>query len=99
MCGPGPALSHHDALRFPRLRFATGMLGPGLYVGTLTLMQRLGYESYGAHGNDAGSMVSPELGRIDGDHVEEEGGHYAAHLVPDLMMRTSADSSALYAED
>ena len=33
------------------------------------LMKRLGYERYGAHGNDAGSMVSPELGRIDGDHV------------------------------
>jgi epoxide hydrolase len=34
-----------------------------------TLMQRLGYERYGAVGNDAGSMISPELGRIDGAHV------------------------------
>jgi pimeloyl-ACP methyl ester carboxylesterase len=34
-----------------------------------TLMARLGYERYGAVGNDAGSMVSPELGRIDGVHV------------------------------
>lgn len=33
------------------------------------LMQRLGYERYGAVGNDAGSMISPELGRIDGEHV------------------------------
>jgi epoxide hydrolase len=33
------------------------------------LMRRLGYERYGAAGNDAGSMVSPELGRIDQDHV------------------------------
>jgi pimeloyl-ACP methyl ester carboxylesterase len=33
------------------------------------LMKRLGYQRYGAHGNDGGSMVSPELGRLDGDHV------------------------------
>jgi len=34
-----------------------------------TLMARLGYTRYGAAGNDAGSMVSPELGRIDPEHV------------------------------
>jgi epoxide hydrolase len=34
-----------------------------------TLMARLGYDRYGAVGNDAGSMISPELGRIDPDHV------------------------------
>ncbi|WP_053619256.1 epoxide hydrolase family protein [Nocardiopsis sp. NRRL B-16309] len=28
------------------------------------LMDRLGYESYGAMGNDGGSMVSPEVGRL-----------------------------------
>lgn len=33
------------------------------------LMDRLGYDRYGAVGNDAGSMVSPELGRIDAEHV------------------------------
>ena len=33
------------------------------------LMARLGYTRYGAVGNDAGSMISPELGRIDPDHV------------------------------
>lgn len=33
------------------------------------LMSRLGYERYGAVGNDAGSMISPEIGRIDGEHV------------------------------
>jgi pimeloyl-ACP methyl ester carboxylesterase len=33
------------------------------------LMRRLGYSRYGAHGNDAGSMVSPEVGRVAGDHV------------------------------
>ena len=33
------------------------------------LMQRLGYERYGAVGNDAGSMIAPELGRVDGERV------------------------------
>ena len=33
------------------------------------LMSRLGYERYGAVGNDAGSMISPELGRLDAEHV------------------------------
>jgi hypothetical protein len=33
------------------------------------LMSRLGYDRYGAIGNDAGSMISPEIGRIDGEHV------------------------------
>ncbi|MET7667584.1 epoxide hydrolase family protein [Micromonospora luteifusca] len=33
------------------------------------LMNRLGYDSYGAIGNDAGSMIAPELGRVDPEHV------------------------------
>jgi epoxide hydrolase len=33
------------------------------------LMARLGYTRYGAVGNDAGSLVNPELGRIDPEHV------------------------------
>ena len=33
------------------------------------LMGRLGYERYGAHGNDAGSQISPEVGRNDPDRV------------------------------
>jgi epoxide hydrolase len=33
------------------------------------LMKRLGYDRYGAVGNDAGSFVSPELGRVDPEHV------------------------------
>lgn len=32
------------------------------------LMRRLGYERYGAHGNDAGAQISPEVGRTDPDH-------------------------------
>lgn len=34
-----------------------------------TLMDRLGYGRYGAVGNDIGSFVSPELGRLAPDHV------------------------------
>src|SRR5690349_5409536 len=33
------------------------------------LMSRLGYQRYGAVGNDAGSMISPELGRLAPDEV------------------------------
>ena len=33
------------------------------------LMARLGYDRYGAIGNDGGSMISPEVGRLDGSHV------------------------------
>ncbi|MFI7153521.1 epoxide hydrolase family protein [Nonomuraea sp. NPDC050022] len=33
------------------------------------LMRRLGYERYGAHGNDGGSLISPEVGRNDPEHV------------------------------
>jgi epoxide hydrolase len=33
------------------------------------LMHRLGYQDYGAVGNDAGSMISPEIGRLDPGRV------------------------------
>jgi pimeloyl-ACP methyl ester carboxylesterase len=33
------------------------------------LMKRLGYERYGAHGNDAGAIVAPIQGRLDSDRV------------------------------
>jgi len=33
------------------------------------LMDRLGYDRYGAHGNDGGSMISPEVGRLAPDRV------------------------------
>ena len=40
------------------------------YAETLAkLMELLGYDRYGAHGGDTGSLVSPELGRIAPDHV------------------------------
>jgi epoxide hydrolase len=35
----------------------------------VTLMHRLGYARYGAVGNDGGSMISPEVGRLDPNHV------------------------------
>jgi epoxide hydrolase len=33
------------------------------------LMRRLGYARYGVHGNDAGAIIAPILGRIDPEHV------------------------------
>ena len=55
-----------------------GFSGPTHDVGWTTarvakawaeLMSRLGYERYGAQGGDWGAFVSPELGRIDPDHI------------------------------
>ncbi|NNH72285.1 epoxide hydrolase [Nocardia uniformis] len=33
------------------------------------LMSRLGYDRYGVHGNDAGALVAPEMGRLAPDNV------------------------------
>ncbi|MGY2061399.1 epoxide hydrolase, partial [Nocardia gipuzkoensis] len=33
------------------------------------LMRRLGYERYGVHGNDAGAIISPEIGRLAPENV------------------------------
>ncbi|TQM15860.1 epoxide hydrolase family protein [Pseudonocardia kunmingensis] len=33
------------------------------------LMARLGHERYGAHGNDAGALVSPQLALVDAEHL------------------------------
>ncbi|MFG3703525.1 epoxide hydrolase family protein [Micromonospora sp. NPDC047670] len=33
------------------------------------LMRRLGYDRYGAAGNDGGSLISPEVGRVDPERV------------------------------
>jgi pimeloyl-ACP methyl ester carboxylesterase len=32
-------------------------------------MSRLGYDRYGAQGGDVGAVISPDLGRVDPDHV------------------------------
>ena len=55
-----------------------GFSGPTHHAGWTTdriakawaeLMARLGYRRYGAQGGDWGAFVTPELGRIDPDHV------------------------------
>jgi pimeloyl-ACP methyl ester carboxylesterase len=55
-----------------------GFSGPALAAGWGTrriaaawaeLMAQLGYERYGAIGNDAGSMISPQLGRLEPERV------------------------------
>jgi hypothetical protein len=55
-----------------------GLSGPTRDIGWTTsrvatawaeLMNRLGYQRYGAQGGDWGAFVSPELGRIDRNHV------------------------------
>jgi epoxide hydrolase len=55
-----------------------GLSGPTHQVGWTTcrvasafaeLMARLGYGRYGAQGGDVGAQVSPDLGRVDPDHV------------------------------
>ncbi|WP_336207691.1 epoxide hydrolase family protein [Nonomuraea sp. LPB2021202275-12-8] len=70
-------LSRHFHLVIPSLP-GYGFSGPTKELGWnnqriarawAELMSRLGYERYGAVGNDAGSMISPEIGRIDPDHV------------------------------
>jgi pimeloyl-ACP methyl ester carboxylesterase len=58
----------------PGFGFSGPTTGPGwgnerIARAWAALMARLGYDCYGAVGNDGGSMVSPELGRIDDDHV------------------------------
>jgi pimeloyl-ACP methyl ester carboxylesterase len=61
------------------------------------LMARLGYQRYGAVGNDAGSLISPEIGRLDPDHVA---GVHVAQLfsfpsgAPDELTDLTADEQA-----
>lgn len=50
------------------------------------LMQRLGYEQYGAQGMDWGSIISPEVGRCDPEHV------IGAH-VTEIFTGPSGDSA------
>jgi epoxide hydrolase len=58
----------------PGVAFSGPTTGPGWDTQRIArtwveLMARLGYERYGAHGNDAGSLVSPEVGRQDPERV------------------------------
>ncbi|WP_308125590.1 epoxide hydrolase family protein [Nonomuraea ceibae] len=70
-------LSRHFHLVIPSLP-GYGFSGPTRELGWnnrriaaawAELMARLGYTRYGAAGNDAGSMIYPEVGRVDPEHV------------------------------
>ncbi len=73
--GADPANAFHLVIpSLPGYGFSGPTREPGwdLYriaAAWVELMRRLGYERYGAVGNDAGSMISPEIGRLDPDHV------------------------------
>jgi len=47
----------------------TGWTNQRIATAFAELMRRLGYERYGAQGGDVGAGVSPDLGRVDPDHV------------------------------
>ena len=54
----------------PGFAFSTPLTGDGWTMARVartydTLMRRLGYESYGAHGSDGGAMISRELAVLD----------------------------------
>jgi pimeloyl-ACP methyl ester carboxylesterase len=73
--GGDPADAFHVvAPSLPGFGFSTPLAAPGWDTSRVAqawaeLMHRLGYHRYGAQGGDTGSVVSPELGRIDPDHV------------------------------
>ena len=65
---------HIVAPSLPGFGFSTPLSAPGwdtrrVAQAWAVLMHRLGYDRYGAQGGDTGSLVSPELGRIDPEHV------------------------------
>ena len=73
--GGDPADAFHVvAPSLPGFGFSTPLAGPGWDTDRVArawaeLMRRLGYRRYVAQGGDTGAVVSPELGRIDPDHV------------------------------
>jgi epoxide hydrolase len=73
--GGDPADAFHVvAPSLPGFGFSTPLAGPGWDTARVArawaqLMHRLGYPRYGAQGGDTGAVVSPELGRIDPEHV------------------------------
>jgi epoxide hydrolase len=65
---------HVVAPSLPGFGFSVPLEQPGWNHGRIArawkeLMARLGYDRYGAQGGDTGSVVSPEVGRIDPEHV------------------------------
>src|SRR5262245_7778655 len=73
--GGDPADAFHVvAPSLPGFGFSTPLSGPGWNTRRVAqawaiLMDRLGYVRYGAQGGDTGSLVSPDLGRLDPEHV------------------------------
>jgi epoxide hydrolase len=73
--GGEPADAFHVVLpSLPGYGFSGPALAPGwgtrrIAAAWAELMAQLGYEHYGAIGNDAGSMISPELGRLEPERV------------------------------
>jgi pimeloyl-ACP methyl ester carboxylesterase len=73
--GGDPADAFHIvAPSLPGFGFSSPLAGPGWDTNRVArawaeLMKRLGYQRYGAQGGDTGAIVSPELGRLDPDHV------------------------------
>ena len=73
--GGDPADAFHVvASSLPGFGFSTPLAGPGWDTRRVAqawaeLMHRLGYHRYGAQGGDTGSVVSPELGRVDPERV------------------------------
>jgi pimeloyl-ACP methyl ester carboxylesterase len=73
--GGDPADAFHVVIpSLPGFGFSGPTTEPGWNTERITrawagLMRRLGYDRYGAQGGDMGAVVSPELGRIDTDHV------------------------------
>jgi pimeloyl-ACP methyl ester carboxylesterase len=70
---PGDAF-HVVAPSLPGFGFSSPLAGPGWSTSRVagawaSLMSRLGYERYGAQGGDTGAIVSPQVGRVDPDHV------------------------------
>src|SRR5215510_3687036 len=47
----------------------TGVQTCALPISWVEIIRRLGYDRYVAAGNDAGSMISPEIGRLAPEHV------------------------------
>jgi epoxide hydrolase len=75
----------------PGFGFSTPLIGEGWTMARVaqtydTLMRRLGYESYGAHGSDGGAMISRELAVLD------SAGFLGAHVLQ-LFSFPSGDSS------
>lgn len=73
--GRDPRRSFHVVIpSIPGFGFSGPTTAPGwnryrIAAAWVELMRRLGYDRYIAAGNDAGSMISPEVGRLAPEHV------------------------------